>query len=129
MEGHMLSSSDQDLRNLCKKIEDDINCKIFSQTNSLSFIKMTGTAIEEHINYLVASREFTNQWLDCNGLPSRDDIADIAIKIIGNEDRLDRLDDTLYQVLMNINASRRQMARLALDFAEILAEFHTMVEI
>jgi len=115
----MQLSSDQDLRNLCKKIEDDINRNIFSQANSLSFIKMTGAAIEEHLNHLVAARELTKQWLDCNGLPTKDDIAEIAKKIIENEDRLDRLDDTLYLVLMNIKASRRQMAGLALDLDEI----------
>jgi len=119
MEDHMQLSSDQDLRNLCKKIEDDINRNIFSQANSLSFIKMTGAAIEEHLNHLVAARELTKQWLDCNGLPTKDDIAEIAKKIIENEDRLDRLDDTLYLVLMNIKASRRQMAGLALDLDEI----------
>ncbi|MEH7354942.1 hypothetical protein V7150_15400 [Neobacillus drentensis] len=125
----MQLSSDQDLRKLYKKIEDDINRKIFSQTNSLSFIKMTGTAIEEHLNHLVGARELTKQWLDCNGLPTRDDIADIAKKIIENEDRLDRLDDAFYAVLMNIKASRRQMAVLALDLDEISGSFPPEVDI
>lgn len=119
----MQLSSDQDLRKLYKRIEVDINRKIFSQTNSLSFIKMTGDAIEEHLDHLVTARKLTKQWLNCNGLPTRDDIGDIAKKIIENEDRLDRLDDTLYQVLMNIKASRRQMAELALDLDEILGSF------
>ncbi|WHY79095.1 hypothetical protein QNH20_08190 [Neobacillus sp. WH10] len=124
----MQLSSDQDLRKLYKRIEDEINRNIFSQTNSLLFIKMTGDAIEEHLNHLVTARELTKQWLDCNGLPTRDDIGDLAKKIIENENRLDRLDDTLYLVLKNIKAYRRQMAGLALDLDGISESFYTEVD-
>ncbi|MCL6571367.1 MAG: hypothetical protein K6T88_06725 [Bacillus sp. (in: Bacteria)] len=110
---------------LYKKIEDDFNRQLLTQANSLSFIRMVGAAIEEHLNQLVALKELSEQWLNLMDLPTRDDIADIAEKVIKNEDRLDNLDDMLYQTLEEIKNNRNQMARVAWKLAEISAEFDT----
>jgi uncharacterized protein Yka (UPF0111/DUF47 family) len=110
---------------LIKKIEDDINRQLSSQTNSLSFIEMVGAAIEEHLNQIEALRVLSEQWLNFMDLPTRDDIADIAKKVIKNEERLDELDDKLYQTLVDIKKNRNQMAKLVWKVAEISTEFNT----
>lgn len=110
---------------LYKKIEDDINRKLFSQINTLSFIRLIGEVIEEHLNQILVLRELSEQWLDFMDLPTRDDIADIAKKIIENEERLDRLDEILHQSLVEIKENRNEMSK----FAWVLAELDREMEI
>jgi uncharacterized protein Yka (UPF0111/DUF47 family) len=114
-----MQSSGQNLREFCKKIEDDINRKLLSEANSLAFITMVGEALENHLDQLVALRESSKQRLDWMDLPTRDDIADIANKIIDYEDRLDRLDENLYQALEGMKECRRKMAGLVWKMAEM----------
>jgi uncharacterized protein Yka (UPF0111/DUF47 family) len=124
----IMQSSGLDTK-LYKEIEDDINRQLLSETNSLSFIRMVGAVIEEHLNQLVALRELTEQWLNFMDFPTRDDIADVAKKVIKNEERLDNLDDNLYQTMVELKNSRKQMAKLAWKMAEISAELNTDKEI
>lgn len=123
-----MDSSDLNLSGFCKKIEDDINRKLFSITNSLSFVTMCGVTLEEHLNQLLAVRELSEQLLDCLGFPTRDDIAAIAKKIIVFEDRLDRLDENLHLTLVDMEESRTQVARMTWEMAELSAEFGQVIE-
>lgn len=115
--------SGQNLREFCKKLEDDVNRQLFSKANSLAFITMVGETMENHLSQLVAVRDAFKQWLDRMDFPTRDDIAVLANKIIEIEDRFDRLDENLYLTLEGIKESRRQMAGLAWKLAELVAEF------
>lgn len=115
MEEYMQSSSDQELRSFCKELEAEMNQELLLLTNSLSFIRMASKAMEEHLDQIVAVRERTEQWLKCLDLPTRAEISDKAKTIIAFEDRLDRLDDTLYQIIMNTKEHKLQMTELALD--------------
>ena len=123
LEGNM-ESSEQNLREFCKKIEDDVNRELFSRANSIAFIKMVGETMENHLNQLVSLRSSTKQWLDLMEFPTRDEIAEIAGKIIEIEDRLDRLDDQLYQTIKGVKECRNQMAGLVLQLAELSIEFN-----
>ena len=123
LEGNM-ESSEQNLREFCKKIENDVNRELFSRANSIAFIKMVGETMENHLNQLVSLRSSTKQWLDLMEFPIRGEIAEIAGKIIEIEDRLDRLDDQLYQTIKGVKECRNQMAGLALQLAELSIEFN-----
>jgi hypothetical protein len=90
---------------------------------------MVGAAMEEHLNQLLALRELSEQWLDCMGLANRDNIADIAKKVIENEERLDRLDDILHQTLEEIKENYHQIAKLAWNMAELSADTAHEMEI
>jgi hypothetical protein len=122
MEG-IMQSSDQNLREYYKKIEDDFNRKLFTKTNSLAFIAMVGEIMETHLDHLVATKELSKQWLDKMELPTRDSIAEVARKKIEIEDRLDRLEDQLYLSIEAMKQCRSQMAVLAWKMAELSAEF------
>lgn len=121
-EGNM-QLSDQNLRDFCEKLEDEVNRQLFSKANSLAFITLVGETMEHHLNQLVAVRDASIQWLSRMDFPTRDDIAVLANKLIEIEDRFDRLDENLYLTLEGIKESRRQMAGLAWKLAELATEF------
>ncbi|MEH7252530.1 hypothetical protein V7111_10440 [Neobacillus niacini] len=100
-----------------KEIEDELNRKLYSYTNSSPFIAMAGKAIDQHLEMVRVIRMITVQWLEINGYPSRDDVADIARRIIRLEERLDSLDEGLYLTLVEINVYRNQMDNLKNELA------------
>lgn len=119
MEGHMQSSSGLDLRQYCKKVEDEINSYLFSQANSFVFIKRVQRAIDDHLTDLVAVRDQTEQWLHYVDRPTKKEISVLAKKVIKYEDRLDRLDDTLHQILISSKQYHRRVEMLSAEVAKI----------
>jgi chromosome segregation ATPase len=101
-----------------KELEDDLNCQLYSLTNSKPFISMAGKALDQHLDMLIELRMVTRQWLELMCLPTRDDVVDIAQRLIKTEDRLDSLDENLYQILDNIKDYRNEIGRLKDEIAE-----------
>jgi hypothetical protein len=102
-----------------KELEDELNKKIYSLTNSKPFIKMAGEALDQHLDMLIELRMATGHWLEIMALPSRDDVADIAKMLIKTEDRLDSLDESLYQILDDIRVYRNEIGRLKDEIADV----------
>lgn len=127
-EGDMQASGEE-FRKSCKMIEDEINQKLLSKTNSLTFVAMVGEALEEHLNQLESLRKSSNQWLNSMCLPDKDDFVFIAKKVISIEDRLDRMDEKLYQTLEIIKENRRQLGGLMWEIAKLSADFSQGKEI
>jgi BMFP domain-containing protein YqiC len=113
MEGHMQEDASHELAILYKKLEDDMNRWIFSQTNSLSFVQYAGKVLEQHLNDLQAARKLTEQWLESMDLPTRNDLAEVAKRIIQTESRLDLLEEALYQTVAETKEKQNQIAVLA----------------
>ncbi|PLT33273.1 hypothetical protein [Bacillus sp. V5-8f] len=113
---------DGDSAKVYKKMEEDLNRKIRCMTNSMTFVKMAGEAMDTHLNHVVAIRNQSQKWLDRNNLASRNDMADMAKRIIRHEDRLDLLDDELYDILTEVKSHRIQLRRLTDELSEIAEE-------
>lgn len=103
------------------KLEAEMNKKLHSITNSLSFISLCGEALEEHLNQVTLIRQLSSEWLACRNLPNRDETAAIAQKKIQYEDRIDRMDDQLYETTLGINKYRSNLAVLSREAAALIA--------
>lgn len=117
-----MQSSAKDLREFCQTIESDFNRKLFSKANSLTIIAMVGEALENHVNQILAIRKSWEIWLEEMGLPTRDDVADVACTLIKIENCLDCLDEDLYQTWEQVAQTRRQLAGLGIILKEMTEE-------
>ncbi len=102
-----------------KKLEDELNRKLYSLTNSLPFITMAGKALDQHLDMIAVSRKLTVQSLALMDYPSRDDVADIAKRIIRIEERLDGLDECLYLTLVEVEEYRNQIGKFINEICEL----------
>lgn len=117
-----MQSSLEELRVICKQMESEYNRKFFSKINSLTFIHLASQAMEDHLNFVVSLRGCTRKWLAERGFPTRDDVADTAIKLIEIEHMLDLLDDDLYQMVKQVEESHKQLAGLRIIIKDLSTE-------
>lgn len=118
-----MQASGQKLREFCKKMENDINSKIYLKINSLSFVAKIGEEIDCHLDNVIEIRETTDKWLEVMGFPTRDEVAAIAKNLIKLEHRLDCLDENLYQTEEEIKEYRMKILCLFLEAARLTADF------
>lgn len=107
-----MQSSAQEVREYCKKIEVDMNQKLFSAANSINFIAMVNEALACHVSQVLEIRKSAEAWLEHWELPNRDDVANIARKQIEIENRLDCLDEDLYQTWEKLKETQKKLAGL-----------------
>lgn len=112
-----MQASGREIREFCRKIENELNQCLFSQTNSSHFVDSAAKMMESHLDRLTEFRTLGSQWLDAIGLPERDEIAAIAVTWIRIESRLDHMDDILYQMHKDIRCYREQMAGLTKEIS------------
>jgi predicted nucleic acid-binding Zn-ribbon protein len=121
-----MQASGREIREFCKNVETEMNRKIFLGTNSLAFIEKIAEAIETHLDKVEENRAAAEIWLEFMEIPSKDDIAAFAINLIKLEQRLDDLEDEVFNIRESIQEYRlkllelKQQARtLTVDFASI----------
>lgn len=118
-----MQASGQNLREFCKKIENDINSKIYLIINSLPFVAKIGEEIDWHLDRVIEIRESSDKWLEVMGFPTREAIAAIAKNLIKLEHRLDCLDENLYQTEEEIKEYRMKIYGLFSEAAQLTADF------
>lgn len=96
-----------------KHLEAKINKRIHTLTNSRSFISASGRALDLHLKRLKVHKRLTTRWLKRMDLPNKDEIAEVSLKLVECEDRLDTLDETVYSIGMTekVNLERLKMLR------------------
>ncbi|WP_209123731.1 hypothetical protein [Alkalihalobacillus sp. BA299] len=87
-----------------KQQEDEWNKYILSTFNSHHFVYQTGKWINAHIDEVIEKRKIAELWLEILYVPTKNDIANLANKVIKHEDRVDFLEDQLF----SLNKERRK---------------------
>jgi hypothetical protein len=103
-----------------KHLESKINKRIHSLTNSRSFILASGRALELHLKRLKVHKELTTRWLKMMDLPNKDEIAEVSLKLVDCEERLDTLDETIYSIGMTEKVNLEQLKLFRESAEELL---------
>ena len=118
-----MQASSRDIREFCKSMEAEINSKMLLKTNSLAFIEKIAEVIESHLDHVEETRASTEKWLELMGLPTRDEMAAIAINLLKLEQRLDGLDDVLFNTLESMEEYSLKMLDLKEQVRPLTHEF------
>jgi len=113
---------DEESAETYKKLEADYNRQVLSMTNNLQYVKKLGQAIDAHLDGIVAIRKVTRELLDSLQLPSRDDIAAIAKRVIALETRLDDLDEQIAESMEQIRSHHNQIRKFSEEIAALSME-------
>lgn len=113
---------DEESAETYKKLEADYNRQVLSMTNNLQYVKKLGQAIDAHLDGIVAIRKVTRELLDSLQLPSRDDIAAIAKRVIALETRLDDLDEQIAESMEQIRSHHNQIRKFSEEIAALSKE-------
>lgn len=82
-----------------KQLEKELNKRIHQNTNCLAFTKAFGKSVDNHVDKVLLSRRLISNWLKRVDVPTKDAFADISVRLVDYEEKLDELEDTVY--LMN----------------------------
>ncbi|MGX6442198.1 hypothetical protein ACWM35_03035 [Neobacillus sp. K501] len=82
-----------------KQLEEELNKRIHQNTNCPAFTKAFGKSVDNHVDKVLFSRRLIANWLKRVDVPTKDEFADISVRLVDYEEKLDELEDTVY--LMN----------------------------
>ncbi|RSK27521.1 hypothetical protein EJF36_11870 [Bacillus sp. HMF5848] len=80
-----------------KEVEDEINKHIHTKTNSRTFIKAFGIALDVHLSAIENLKVITSDVLDSYNLPNKDAYISLALRIIECEEKIDILENKCYE--------------------------------
>ncbi|WP_077210989.1 hypothetical protein [Bacillus dakarensis] len=89
-----------------KKLEDDCNRKMRQLVNCTHFVRRLQEMLDVHIQVVEMKRKTIRGLLDTMKVPNKDDFACLAKKAITNENKVDHLDDLLYELLQNQHTNK-----------------------
>lgn len=115
-----MESKQQDPVEYYKSLEKGWNKIIHSTANSLTFTHAFGKAIENHLDHVVIQQKVINNWLTVFDIAKKEDFAEIAIKKVKCEDKLDDLDETLYMLNIVLKNDHSQLKKLNHSLREML---------
>ncbi len=81
-----------------KKLEAEMNKSIHAWTNCRTFTKAFGRAMNAHLKWARIHRRLTTRWLKRLDFANKDEYAEISVRLVDLEDRLDFLDETIYEI-------------------------------
>jgi hypothetical protein len=115
-----MESRKQDPVTFYKDFERECNKKIHAITNSQTFADAFGSAMEDHLDHVEAQQKIINNWLAVLDIPNKDDIAALALRKIDCEERIDNLDETIYNLKMDIKKNNVMLKKLTTSLIENL---------
>lgn len=103
-----------------KKLEAEINRTIHSCTNRREFILAFGKALDSHLRQARIQRRFTTRGLNHLDLPNKDEIAALSVRIVDYEEKLDLLDETIYELRKKQQENKDLLKRIRKSSEELL---------
>ncbi|MEW9050200.1 MAG: hypothetical protein AB2392_03530 [Neobacillus sp.] len=107
-----------------KNLENDINRKIHASTNCLTFTKAVGNELEHHLNRVLIYREIINKHLNLINAPSKEEISVIANRLVDCEEKLDNLEETIYEMNQNQKKNSFQFSKIKLVMEDLIQELN-----
>jgi hypothetical protein len=116
-----MESNHDDPVSYYKKLEAEINRTIHSSTNSREFILAFGKAMDSHLRQARIRRRFSTRSLNRLDLPNKDEIAALSVRIVDYEEKLDLLDEAIYELGKKQQENRDLLKRVRKSSEELLA--------
>jgi len=101
------------------KLEKIMNEQIIKMTNTSEFINFIGEMVNIYIDHLEIQREYVKQWFDHNGFTNRDELVNVAKNAISNEDKVDQLDDSLYDIADELSTQQQSLILVKATMKEL----------
>lgn len=119
-----MKSRHQDPGVFYKNLEKEWNKRIHTYTNNLTFTHAFGKYLNHHLDYVENQQKIITKWLTVNNFPKKDDFAELAEKKVDCEEKIDNLEDTLFN--LNMMLKKRNTELKTLD--KSLKEMHSLLE-
>lgn len=107
-----MESKQQDPVNFYKNLEKEWNQQIHLAANCRTFTHSIGKAVESHLDHVVIQQKVINSWLSEFDIPKKDDLAQLAERIVNCEEKLDDLEETLYRLNICLKNNHSQLLKL-----------------
>ncbi|WP_342430346.1 hypothetical protein [Neobacillus sp. FSL H8-0543] len=111
----------QEMVEFYKHLEKLCNKRIHDHTNCRTFTYAFGRAMEFHLDQVMTHREWTKKCLTRLNLPTKDEIASIAIKMVDSEEKLDILEENIYLLTKKQKENNLQLNRLKVTLSELVS--------
>jgi chromosome segregation ATPase len=113
-----------DTNTFYKNLENDINRRIHASTNCLTFTKAVGNELEYHLNRVLIYRELINKHLILINAPSKEEISVIANRLVDCEEKLDNLEETIYEMNQTQKKNNFQISKIKLVMEDLIQELN-----
>lgn len=123
-----MESRHQDSAAFYKNLEKESNKRIHTYTNSLTFTNAIGKCLENHLDHVVVQQKITNNWLSELNIPKKDDFAAIAERKVVCEEKIDNLEDTVFNLNRMLKKGNTELKTLDQSLKEMLGLLETEVE-
>lgn len=112
-----MESKHHDSITFYKQLEKELNIRIHQNTNCLAFTQAFGKSVEYHLDRVLITRRLIAKWLKHVDVPSKDEFADIAVRLVDYEEKLDELENTVYLLnkQQNQNISQIEILKDSLE--------------
>lgn len=107
-----MESKQPDPVNFYKNLEKEWNKQIHLSANCLTFTHTFGKAVEYHLDHVVIQQNVINNWLTVFDIPKKDDFAQLAVRKVDCEEKLDNLEETLYMLNIGLKNNHSQLKKL-----------------
>ncbi|MEH7331839.1 hypothetical protein V7161_04325 [Neobacillus drentensis] len=116
-----MDSEHQDRMTFYKKFEEELNKSIHARTNCRSFTRAFGRGMDAHLSRLKIHRRLTTKWLNRLDLANKDEIAELSVRMVECEGKLDFLDETVYMTAKSLKENRFKVKKVQKSLEELLA--------
>ncbi|MDN3015036.1 hypothetical protein PH210_02310 [Paenibacillus sp. BSR1-1] len=116
-----MDSEHRDRMTFYKKFEEELNKSIHARTNCGSFTRAFGRGMDAHLSRLKIHRRLTTKWLNRLDLANKDEIAELSVRMVDCEGKLDFLDETVYMTAKSMKENRFKFKKVQKSLEELLA--------
>jgi len=111
----------QDPENFYKELEKEWNKRIHAYTNSRTFTRAFGKTLDKHLDYIVIQRKLINNLLTVYDVPNKDEFVTLAGKKVDCVERVDNLEETIYELKMNLEKNNTVLKKLNNSLLDLLS--------
>ncbi|MDR7076551.1 hypothetical protein J2Y03_001554 [Neobacillus niacini] len=123
-----MESRHQDPATFYKNLEKEWNQRIHTYTNSLTFTHALGKCLENHLDHVVVQQKIINNLLTELDIPKKDDYAEIAERKVVCEEKIDNLEDTIFNLNRLLKKGNTELKTLDHSLKEMLGLLENEVE-
>lgn len=91
-------SVNNDSIEMLKQHEKETNQEMISMFNCEEAVYLTAKTLDVHLQQVLAARTVVEEWMQWMNIPNKQDVTDVAVKIIKLEDKADQLEEKMFEL-------------------------------
>lgn len=111
-----------------KNLEKEWNKRIHTYTNNLTFTHAFGKCLQNHLDHVVNQQKIITNWLTVFNYPKKDDFAALAERKVVCEEKIDNLEDTVFNLNMILKKGNTELKTLNNSLLEMQGLLKTEIE-